>query len=261
MEEENKEKNKNERPKFIKKTSLILEQKNKLKLKNNFDKVNKGQSRRCYSTKTFSNFVPQIKPKKSFCKPTPFKLNDNPSNQNENESEKSFELDKISSCDEGEESNRSSSLLSSSFENDEENNDNNKINENTVNEKENNDEHKLDNGGDSASKKDDNDSSYEYEDITQEKKELEEKGKEKNDINNLKNETPIITHKNILRPKESHQNLKNDFCLENNFDDENNNNNTKDFDINKKYYLSQKKCIFNNNITILDILSFRNKKN
>ena len=252
MEEKFKDKNKNKRLTFI-----------ELKLKNNFDKIDKDQSRRCYSTKTLSNFVPQIKPKKSFCKPTPFKLNDNPSNQNENESDNSFELDKISSCEEGEESNRSSSLSSSNFKNDEqENNDlNNKINENIVNEKENNDKCKLDNGGDSTSKKDNNDSSYECEDITQKKKELEEKEKEKNDINNPKNKKPIITPKNILRPKESHQNLKNDFCLENNFDDENYNNNTKDFYINKKHYLSQKKCIFNNNITILDVLSFKNKKN
>jgi hypothetical protein len=112
---------------------------NKFDFKKSFDQ-NKPKKQRYYSTKIIINFVPQIKPKKSFCKPTFFQLN---KDENNNENERSFELDKISSCDEIDdnesiESNESSSSLSSSS--DTENNKEENIN---VNKKENGEELKF----------------------------------------------------------------------------------------------------------------------
>jgi hypothetical protein len=69
---------------------------NKFDFKKSFDQ-NKPKKQRYYSTKIIINFVPQIKPKKSFCKPTFFQLN---KDENNNENDRSFELDKISSYDE-----------------------------------------------------------------------------------------------------------------------------------------------------------------
>ena len=39
---------------------------------NNFEKIQKSKKPRFYSTKLIVSFVPRLKPKKSFCKPTFF---------------------------------------------------------------------------------------------------------------------------------------------------------------------------------------------
>ena len=77
---------------------------------------------KAYSTKLFSNFVPTLRPKQSFCKPTFMQLNQN---QHKFEIEKEdSELDVISSSEGIDEydsdSNQSSSITSSNEENDKE---------------------------------------------------------------------------------------------------------------------------------------------
>ena len=120
MKEKNEERN-IERTK-VKKNTLKLN--NKFDLSKNYESTKNAKALRYYSTKIVINFVPQLKPKKSFLKPTFFQLN----KDDKDESEKSFELDKISSCDEVEdnESNDSSSIISSfSSDNEKDKEDNN----------------------------------------------------------------------------------------------------------------------------------------
>jgi len=85
---------------------------------NNFQILKKNNKIQCFSTKVVVNFVPTIKPKQSFCKPTFFNLNENKDSEPKKE-KKSFELEDISSCEEGDDSNsihnsHESSYLSSS---------------------------------------------------------------------------------------------------------------------------------------------------
>ena len=90
---------------------------------NKFQIVQKNKKKHYYSTKLVSNFVPTIKPKQSFCKPTFFKLDENKDSETKKE-KKSSELENISSCEEEDDShsinnsNESSYLSSSSSEND-----------------------------------------------------------------------------------------------------------------------------------------------
>ena len=84
----------------------------------NFQILKKNKKIQCYSTKVVANFVPTIKPKQSFCKPTFFKLDENKDSENKKE-KKSFELEDISSCEEEDDSHsiqnsHESSYLSSS---------------------------------------------------------------------------------------------------------------------------------------------------
>ena len=100
---------------------------------NKFQILKKNKKIQYYSTKVVANFVPTIKPKQSFCKPTFFKLDENKVCETKKE-KKSFELEDISSCEEEDDSHsihnsdESSYLSSSSSEIDikeEENNINN----------------------------------------------------------------------------------------------------------------------------------------
>ena len=100
---------------------------------NNFQILKKNYKIQYFSTKVVVNFVPTIKPKQSFCKPTFFNLNESKDSKPKKE-KKSFELEDISSCEEEDDSNsihnshESSYLSSSSSEKDikeEENNINN----------------------------------------------------------------------------------------------------------------------------------------
>ena len=257
---------------------------NKFDFKKSFDQ-NKPKKQRYYSTKIIINFVPQIKPKKSFCKPTFFQLN---KDENNNENDRSFELDKISSCDEIEdnesiESNESSSSLSSSSDTE-----NNKEENTDSNKKENGEELKFTLDGSnkeisepkissenilSSLKRKESSNADEYEHLAYKKKktmnETEDKGK--NSIRNLRKEmlkirksktviikskeTEEIMHDNINGLNLGHKNFMLDF-----YDEKENikDNNVENKKIN---HLIDKKFISNNNVSILDILSINNKKN
>ena len=102
----------------ILKKNTFIKQNNKFNLNQNFEILPKLKIFRYYSTKLIDNFVPQIKPKKSFCKPTFFQLDENELQTKRNE--KYNELENISSCDEEDESQGNSYISSSSeFESDE----------------------------------------------------------------------------------------------------------------------------------------------
>jgi hypothetical protein len=257
---------------------------NKFDFKKSFDQ-NKPKKQRYYSTKIIINFVPQIKPKKSFCKPTFFQLN---KDENNNENERSFELDKISSCDEIDdnesiESNESSSSLSSSS--DTENNKEENIN---VNKKENGEELKFTLDGSnkeifeqkisndnilSSLKRKESSNVDEYEHLAYKKKktmnETEDKGK--NSIKNLRKEMLKIRKSKtvIIKSKETeeimHDNINGLNLGHKNFmlDPYDEKENLKENNVeNKKInHLIDKKFISNNNVSILDILSINNKKN
>ena len=258
---------------------------NKFDFKKSFDQMNKPKKQRYYSTKIIINFVPQIKPKKSFCKPTFFQLN---KDENNNENDRSFELDKILSCDEIEdnesiESNESSSSLSSSSDTE-----NNKEENIDSNKKENGEELKFTLDGSnkeiiepkisnenifSSLKRKESSNADEYEHLAYKKKktmnETEDKGK--NSIKNLRKEmlkirksktviikskeTEEIMHDNLNALNLGHKNFMLDFYDEKENLKENNVENKK---IN---HLIDKKFISNNNVSILDILSINNKKN
>ena len=258
---------------------------NKFDFKKSFDQMHKPKKQRYYSTKIIINFVPQIKPKKSFCKPTFFQLN---KDENNNENDRSFELDKISSCDEIEdnesiESNESSSSLSSSS--DTENNKEENIN---VNKKENGEELKFTLDGSnkeifeqkisndnilSSLKRKESSNADEYEHLAYKKKktmnETEDKGK--NSIKNLRKEMLKIRKSKtvIIKSKETeeimHDNINGLNLGHKNFmlDPYDEKENLKENNVeNKKInHLIDKKFISNNNVSILDILSINNKKN
>ena len=88
---------------------------------------------RSYSTKLISNFVPQLKPKKSFCKPTFFQLDETDSNTPQNEKINEIDEDNSSSDEENEISkdkkDNQPGSSSSDFESDEEQNENSPSNE------------------------------------------------------------------------------------------------------------------------------------
>jgi hypothetical protein len=257
---------------------------NKFDFKKSFDQ-NKPKKQRYYSTKIIINFVPQIKPKKSFCKPTFFQLN---KDENNNENERSFELDKISSCDEIEdnesiESNESSSSLSSSSDTE-----NNKEENTDSNKKENGEELKFTLDGSnkeisepkissenilSSLKRKESSNADEYEHLAYKKKktmnETEDKGK--NSIRNLRKEMLKIRKSKtvIIKSKETeeimHDNINGLNLGHKNFmlDPYDEKENLKENNVeNKKInHLIDKKFISNNNVSILDILSINNKKN
>ena len=257
---------------------------NKFDFKKSFDQ-NKPKKQRYYSTKIIINFVPQIKPKKSFCKPTFFQLN---KDENNNENERSFELDKISSCDEIDdnesiESNESSSSLSSSS--DTENNKEENIN---VNKKENGEELKFTLDGSnkeifeqkisnenilSSLKRKESSNADEYKHLTYKKKKTmnENEDKGKNCIKNLRKEMLKIRKSKtvIIKSKETeeimHDNINGLNLGHKNFmlDPYDEKENLKENNVeNKKInHLIDKKFISNNNVSILDILSINNKKN
>ena len=230
-------------------------------LKKNFDIIGKRQKERCYSTKLVRNFVPQIRPKKSFCKPTFFKLNDNDNDTKSiDDEDKKSELDEISSRGEVEEdSNNSSSLSSDEKEKDEEMDENDsksdfsledKIGKNSPNY-----EHK-------AFKEDDND---EYANLTYKNKKKD--NEEKNKLKNMRKEMSKIKSKSIERKSKEmeetiNSNLKETFDLDNNC--LNNNTNYENvsklsIDINKKLNKLKHSCNNFSNFSILDVLSINEK--
>ena len=81
----------------------------KIDLNNKAEKL-KPEKGRWKSTKLVMNFVPQLRPKKSFCKPSFFLLDDQ--TDTKEESKKSDELNIINSCDEEEGFSDSSSDIS-----------------------------------------------------------------------------------------------------------------------------------------------------
>jgi len=121
MNEENELEQKNLKKKIVKKHSLQEKTKTH-KLNKHFPILQKAKIMKAYSTKLVSNFVPTLRPKQSFCKPTFMQLNQN---QHKFEIEKEdSELDVISSSEGIDEydsdSNQSSSITSSNEENDKE---------------------------------------------------------------------------------------------------------------------------------------------
>ena len=279
---ENKEERKFERPKGKKNTAQLNS--DKYNLKKSFEQTKNPKAVRCFSTKLVINFVPKLKPRKSYCRPTHFQLN----NDNNN-NEKSFELDKISSCDDDDESKDSSSLMSSSsdIECDKEeniNNNNKKKLKNKSNCSLNNHIKKTENieqdlnKGDILSdiKKKKKSSDDEYKNLGYIKKKSmnmnmnETEGKDNGSyIKNLRKEmTKIKSKNNIIKYKETeemiNQNMKNDFDLEkinslSDSDDEKENNKGNNSNKNPTL-LTDKKFISNKHFSILDVLSFKNKK-
>lgn len=245
----------------------------KFNLKKSFDKPQNKKNLRCYSTKLFINFVPKITPKKSFCKPTFFQLNEE---EKKNENDKSFELAKIESCDEYEnESVDSSSIMSSSSDiNKEEKNDTQmhtplqNENENLI--KSEQKEYNEDIFYFPEIKKDSN--ADEYDNLAYKKKySMHEKDeKEENGIKSMRKEMSKIKSKNVLtKCKETeeiiNQNMKNNFHIGiNNFcldDDEEKENKEENKENKNNHFLIDKKYISNKNFSILDILAIKNKNN
>ena len=267
--EDEKEKDKHKSQKNF---ESIKDRKNTFKVKENhfdlqkdFESIKRNYKSRCYSTKILRDFVPQIRPKKSFCKPTFFKLDDNEieSKSIDNENEKDFELDKISSCDDEEDDdeskNNSSSISSSEAGMDEEEEKENKFKL----------ENKLSGENILSSLKEeeeDNSDEDEYMNLAFKKKKKHKKTEdEKTNLNNLRKEMSKIKSKTIVvKSKEMEEiihHLNDNFELsvisrKNGYYDENTN--KKENDINK---LSIKLGHKDNNFSILDILSIKNGKN
>ena len=272
------------RPKVKKNTCQLNT--DKYNLKKSFEQTKNTNAVRYYSTKLVINFVPKLKPRKSYCRPTHFQLN-----KDDNDNEKSFELDKISSCDDDDEdeSKDSSSLISSSsdIECDKEE----KINNNNKKKSKNKSNFTLDNNikktenipqdlnnGDILSdiKKKKKSSTGEYENLGYKKKKSMNmnmngtEGKDNNSyIKNLRKEmTKIKSKTNIIKYKETeemiNQNMKNNFDLGRNnslSDSDEEKENNKGNNANKKStLLTAKKFISNKHFSILDVLSFKNTK-
>ena len=229
-------------------------------LKKSFDDIGKRQKLRCYSTKLVRNFVPQIRPKKSFCKPTFFKLNDNDNDTKsiDNEDKKS-ELEEISSCEEVEEDSKNSSSLSSNEKDEEKDDDNDSKSDFSLDEKirknSPNYEHK-------AFKEDDND---EYENLTYKNKKKD--NEEKNKLKNMRKEMSKIKTKSIERKSKEmeetiNSNLKESFDLDKNcINDKINCENISKLsnDINKKLNKLKNSSDNFSNFSILDVLSINEK--
>jgi len=227
---------------------------NHLDLKKDFESIKRNYKSRCYSTKILRDFVPQIRPKKSFCKPTFFKLDDS-----EIESKS---IDQISSCDEeddDESKNNSSSISSSEAGMDEEEEKENELKF----------ENKLSGENILSSLKEeeeDNSDEDEYMNLAFKKKKKHKKTEdEKTNLNNLRKEMSKIKSKTIVvKSKEMEEiihHLNDNFELsvisrKNGYYDENTN--KKENDINK---LSIKLGHKDNNFSILDVLSIKNGKN
>ena len=236
------------------------EKDNKFILDKKFEKSIKP-SNRFYSTKLVRDFVPHLKPKKSFCKPTFFQLNENET-KSDDENGNNFELDVLSSCEEIDDDSVKSSSLSSS--DDEKNEEIPKLSleSNTTNFESN-----LYNEDLSLSKKEEDASnSDEYENLTFKKKKKSKKFcEDKDNLKTLRKEMSKIRGTSSINSKSKemeiniHKNFKKEFNLsENNinksFKDENNNEKQPN-NIHKKLNKLRQS---NNNFSILDILSIKN---
>lgn len=268
MIEEHKTDHKNfKRSKFKK---LSYQNQNIKHFKNNFPIIKNNQKiNKYHSTKLVVNFVPTIRPKKSFCKPTFFQLNQSSLNEKQ-EDEKSFELDKISSCEEMDDSDsHESSIISSSsceehkVQEEYENNcrDNNEkkglfnfnLNSNIIKMNEEN----------LKGEKFEHDKIY-IEDIGNSNNGYDENIECKENIKNMRKEMYKIKSKsknNENKSKENeeivHNKLLNEFNLEQNNNLDKINNDEKLLNVNMK----QNNFVSNKNISILDVLSNKNKNN
>lgn len=255
---------------------------NQLNLHKKLGQLQKPKRQKCFSTKILINFVPKITPKKSFCKPTFFQLN----KDEENENEKSFELDKISSCSEmDDDSNDKSSSISSSSSpsseiescDEEENNFTNKENQNKSN-------FKLDDNNNqnlekkfalshTSSKKEDNEISIdEYENLRakEHKQSMNDyETKEKSSLKDLRKEMSKVKSKATdVKFKETeeiiNQKMKNNYDIGNvnkKLDFEEENNNKPNNEAKKSLNLLQNNYKSDRSFSILDILTINNKKN
>ncbi len=267
--EENKDcEEKNIKRKVAKKLTFH-EKDNKFILNKKFEKSIKPELR-CYSTKLVSNFVPQLKPKKSFCKPTFFQLNENETKSDDENGDNL--LDAISSCEEVDDDSVKSSSLSSSDDERNEEEEKNNITKFSLENNTNNIESKLYNEDFSLNKKKEQEedicsSSDEYDNLAFKKKKKSKKQCE--DKDNLKTfrkdmskiKSTSIDNKSKEMEINIHQNFKEEFNLGENdinksFKDENNN--KKSNDIHKKLNKFRQS---NNNFSILDILSIKNGQN
>ena len=264
---------------MVKKNTCQLLNNDKFNLKKSFEQTNNPKAVRCYSTKLVINFVPKLKPKKSFCRPTHLQLN----KDDDNENEKSFELDKISSCDDDESKNSSSMSCSSDneIEKEDKNNNNKTIKkcnftlDNNIKNTDNSEQNLNNEDILSDTKKKKKSSADEYENLTYKKKKSmkitmdETETKDNNFIKNIRKEmTKIKSKTHFMKYKETeekiNQKMKNDFNLgkkNSSLDSDNEKeNNKQNNESKKKTSLTDKKHISNKNFSILDILAFKNKK-
>ena len=247
-----------ERTKSKKNTFQVKE--NHFGLKKDFESIKRNYKSRCYSTKILRDFVPQIRPKKSFCKPTFFKLDDEIESKSiDNENGKDFELDKILSCDsEDDEDDEESKNNSSSISSSEAGMDKEEEKENELN---------LDISS-SLKEEGENSDQDEYKNLAFKKKKKHKKNVEEtntNNFNNLRKEMSKIRSRTIVvKSKEMEEifhHLNDDFKLgisstKNSYYDENCN--KKENDINKNSIKFGNK---DNNFSILDVLTIKNEKN
>lgn len=269
MEEDINFQEKNIKRKVVKKNTFH-EKDNKFILKKSFEKSMKPPKIRCYSTKLVRDFVPRIKPKKSFCKPTFFQLNENET-KTDDENDNKYELDAISSCEEvDDESIKSSSLSSSGDERNEEKEEKNDITKFSLEGNNTNFEQKIYNEDFSLNQKKDEDdvssSSDEYKNLAFKKKKSKKLCEDKDNLNTFRKEmTKIKNTKVENKSKEMeiniHQTFKEEFNfganhINNCFNDENNN--KKSNDMHKKLNKLRQNS---NNFSILDILSIKNGQN
>lgn len=114
MNEENDLEQKKLKNKIVKKHSL--HEKNKIhKFNKHFPILQKTKNLKAYSTKLVSNFVPTLRPKESFCKPTFMQLNQNqPKLEIENEDSDFSIISSSEGIDEIDSNSNQSSFLTSS---------------------------------------------------------------------------------------------------------------------------------------------------
>ena len=235
MKAEKKNNDKDKKGTILKKNTFI-KQNSKFNLDQNLEVLPKLKIVKYYSTKLIDNFVPQIKPKKSFRKPTFFQLDENELQTKQNE--KFHEHENISIYDEEDESQSSSS----EFESDEV-------------EKENNTCTILEENANKNNKKNSNNKLYE-EDYNSSIQNNDGFNKNENII--FKKNKDFINNPNIQKDNNKH-NSKKEFHLGLNSLNNKNNADKIDkltYDLNKKNInLSQKKFFSK---SILEILSNKN---
>ncbi len=230
----------------------------------NFEKVQKPKKQRYYSTKLAVSFVPTLKPKKSFRKPTFLQLDETEAKNGNKENEKSFELEKISSCDENEDGD-SSNLSSSDNESNKEEEKNNYEVENKNNSNLDTNKPNLEN----KVNKDDKEEPPIKESLEDEDEDNNENERKKSSMKNLRKEMLKIKNNSVLNKSKEMgdvipNNMISEFILENqgNKNDlvqEEKINRDKEFDLDSNSnFINQDKLI--KSFSILDIISFKNKK-
>ena len=234
----------------------------------NFEKVQKPKKQRYYSTKLAVSFVPTLKPKKSFRKPTFLQLDETEAKNENKENEKSFELEKISSCDENEDGD-SSNLSSSDIESNKEEEKNNYEVENKNNSNLYKNKPNLDNKVNKEDKEEPPIKESSEDEDENEDEDHNENERKKSSMKNLRKEMLKIKNNSVLNKSKEMgdvipNNLISEFILENqgNKNDlvqEEKNNRDKEFDSDSNSnFIKQDNFI--KSFSILDIISFKNKK-